>query len=243
MKTQLRLEAFYTFNERFAKIRSKRIKKAVKAITGNQSLELMGDAGQEVPKSRKKRRGDHPQKGNSISEKDSEESAPGAENNMGKSTPKQLKKIRVTNKFVSSEVENPESILCDDGGKNSNKISPGIGRSRGRGRKRLCAELTETSSSDGVGGNYVNKVNAEKLEGQHELRRVSLIFFLSFHFYVRRLVLYNYMKNTSNVTLDFLYLLLRHDILCLLNYQKKKKLSLILSSWLLIVCLSELYKK
>ncbi|XP_044502242.1 DNA repair protein UVH3 isoform X3 [Mangifera indica] len=170
-ETQLRLEAFYTFNERFAKIRSKRIKKAVKAITGNQSLELMGDAGQEVPKSRKKRRGDHPKKGNSISEKDSEESAPGAENNMGKSTPKQLKKIRVTNKFVSSEVENPESLLCDDGGKNSNKISPGIGRSRGRGRKRLCAELTETSSSDGVGGNYVNKVNAEKLEGQHELRR------------------------------------------------------------------------
>ncbi|XP_078178846.1 5'-3' exonuclease family protein isoform X2 [Carex rostrata] len=33
-ETQLRLEAFYTFNERFAKIRSQRIKKAIKGITG-----------------------------------------------------------------------------------------------------------------------------------------------------------------------------------------------------------------
>lgn len=46
-ETQLRLEAFYTFNERFAKIRSKRIKKAVKGITGNKSSELMDE---EMPK-------------------------------------------------------------------------------------------------------------------------------------------------------------------------------------------------
>lgn len=38
-ETQLRLEAFYTFNERFAKIRSKRIKQAVKGIMKNQSTE------------------------------------------------------------------------------------------------------------------------------------------------------------------------------------------------------------
>ncbi|CAM8937534.1 unnamed protein product [Rhodiola kirilowii] len=38
-ETQLRLEAFYTFNEKFAKIRSKRIKKAVKGITGKNSLD------------------------------------------------------------------------------------------------------------------------------------------------------------------------------------------------------------
>ncbi|KAL0450637.1 UNVERIFIED_CONTAM: DNA repair protein UVH3 [Sesamum latifolium] len=42
-ETQLRLEAFYTFNERFAKIRSKRIKKAVKGITGAKSSDLMDD--------------------------------------------------------------------------------------------------------------------------------------------------------------------------------------------------------
>ncbi|XP_057525218.1 DNA repair protein UVH3 isoform X2 [Amaranthus tricolor] len=39
-ETQLRLEAFYSFNERFAKIRSKRIQKAVKGITGKQSLDI-----------------------------------------------------------------------------------------------------------------------------------------------------------------------------------------------------------
>ncbi|XP_062210269.1 DNA repair protein UVH3 [Phragmites australis] len=33
-ETQLRMEAFYSFNERFAKIRSQRIKKAIKGITG-----------------------------------------------------------------------------------------------------------------------------------------------------------------------------------------------------------------
>lgn len=40
VKTQLRLEAFYTFNERFAKIRSKRINQALKGITGKPSLNL-----------------------------------------------------------------------------------------------------------------------------------------------------------------------------------------------------------
>ncbi|CAM0871652.1 unnamed protein product [Alopecurus aequalis] len=33
-ETQLRMEAFYSFNERFAKIRSKRVQKAIKGITG-----------------------------------------------------------------------------------------------------------------------------------------------------------------------------------------------------------------
>ncbi|KAL2897144.1 DNA repair protein UVH3 [Bienertia sinuspersici] len=42
-ETQLRLEAFYTFNERFAKIRSKRIQKAVKGIIGKQPLDIADD--------------------------------------------------------------------------------------------------------------------------------------------------------------------------------------------------------
>eukprot|EP00252_Welwitschia_mirabilis_P021245 TRINITY_DN5382_c0_g1_i1.p1 TRINITY_DN5382_c0_g1~~TRINITY_DN5382_c0_g1_i1.p1 ORF type:complete len:1520 (-),score=430.47 TRINITY_DN5382_c0_g1_i1:9-4568(-) len=40
-ETQLRLESFYTFSERFAKIRSRRIQKAVTGITGRRSSELM----------------------------------------------------------------------------------------------------------------------------------------------------------------------------------------------------------
>ncbi|KAL2320099.1 hypothetical protein Fmac_029068 [Flemingia macrophylla] len=52
-ETQLRLEAFYSFNERFAKIRSKRIKKAVKGITGKQPSDLIDGSAEELSESRK----------------------------------------------------------------------------------------------------------------------------------------------------------------------------------------------
>ncbi|XP_004233336.1 DNA repair protein UVH3 [Solanum lycopersicum] len=54
-ETQLRLEAFYSFNERFAKIRSKRINKAVKYMTGNKSSDLMDGSAQDAPGICKKR--------------------------------------------------------------------------------------------------------------------------------------------------------------------------------------------
>lgn len=40
-QTQLRLDSFYSFNQRFAKIRSTRIQKAVSSITGKKLPELM----------------------------------------------------------------------------------------------------------------------------------------------------------------------------------------------------------
>ncbi|CAA0828495.1 DNA repair protein UVH3 [Striga hermonthica] len=55
-ETQLRLEAFYTFNERFAKIRSKRIKKAVKDITKNKPSDLIDETALQRPVGRKKRK-------------------------------------------------------------------------------------------------------------------------------------------------------------------------------------------
>ncbi|KAK1267812.1 DNA repair protein UVH3 [Acorus gramineus] len=55
-ETQLRLEAFYTFNERFAKIRSQRIKKALKGITSKSSSELIEDQAQEPSSKRKTRK-------------------------------------------------------------------------------------------------------------------------------------------------------------------------------------------
>ncbi|XP_020092237.1 DNA repair protein UVH3 isoform X2 [Ananas comosus] len=55
-QTQLRLEAFYMFNERFAKIRSQRIKKAVKGITGGRSSDLTDDLAQEEYSGKKLRR-------------------------------------------------------------------------------------------------------------------------------------------------------------------------------------------
>ncbi|CAI9262941.1 unnamed protein product [Lactuca saligna] len=54
-ETQLRLEAFYTFNERFAKIRSKRISKAVKGIAGSKASKLIDENEEDKP-SRKKRK-------------------------------------------------------------------------------------------------------------------------------------------------------------------------------------------
>lgn len=55
MQTQLRLEAFYTFNERFAKIRSKRISKAVKGIAGSKASKLIDENEEDKP-NRKKRK-------------------------------------------------------------------------------------------------------------------------------------------------------------------------------------------
>ncbi|KAL7612604.1 hypothetical protein Lser_V15G07736 [Lactuca serriola] len=54
-ETQLRLEAFYTFNERFAKIRSKRISKAVKGIAGSKASKLIDENEEDKP-NRKKRK-------------------------------------------------------------------------------------------------------------------------------------------------------------------------------------------
>lgn len=50
----MRLEAFYTFNEKFAKIRSQRIKKAVKGITGKDSSDLVVE--DMFPKSKSRKR-------------------------------------------------------------------------------------------------------------------------------------------------------------------------------------------
>ncbi|TXG54627.1 hypothetical protein EZV62_019883 [Acer yangbiense] len=184
-ETQLRLEAFYTFNERFAKIRSTRIKKAVKGITGDQSSKLMNDAVQELPKSRKKRRASHPEGGSNKSEKalkETEESDAGCQyKNTIKSTPKQSRKRRVPEKFVSYERESPEPSMQADGGQSTCEVlhgggrgrdcRVGRGRGRGKGRGKLGAELSETRSCDGIGGNGEHEVYAEKLKWPKEVRR------------------------------------------------------------------------
>ncbi|XP_024046227.1 DNA repair protein UVH3 isoform X2 [Citrus clementina] len=179
-ETQLRLEAFYTFNERFAKIRSKRIKKAVKGITGNQSLLLMDDAGQEVSKSRNKRKNNGLENGSNRSQKapkKGEESVSGAQNNMEKSSQSQSRKRKVLEKFVLAEMENPERLTPAGGGRNANNVFRGNRRGkgqrvgRGRGRGRLCAEQSETSSSDDIGSDDTQEYYSEKFEGQQEVRR------------------------------------------------------------------------
>ncbi|KAF2554384.1 hypothetical protein F2Q68_00036535 [Brassica cretica] len=69
-ETQLRMEAFYSFSERFAKIRSKRIKKAVKGIGGGLSSEVVDHTLQEGPRKGNKKRLSPYESEDNTSEKD-----------------------------------------------------------------------------------------------------------------------------------------------------------------------------
>lgn len=196
MKTQLRLEAFYTFNERFARIRSKRIKKAVKGIAGNQSSELIDDAAQEVSRSRKKGSISTDEPGDDKSEKLSEGTEKGVfrdqRNSKGKSTIKQSRKRRTTEVPVPSDQPKPAEMA-----RTTNRRLHANGKGRGRGRKVLgrgkgkenpSAEASETSSSKGGDDDDGMDLHMETVEGSGEVRRVSFTFSLS-------LFWLNYIKN------------------------------------------------
>lgn len=183
MKTQLRLEAFYTFNERFAKIRSKRINKAVKGITGNQTSEVMDDPLQEVSKSRKKRRvSPVDNESEKPSKKLDESDVQNQSNYMDKSTPKHSRKRRNAGEPFPSIEKSTEPPMEAQGRRSHNRASRGNGRSRGRGRGRGIGrgrgkrssgfEPCESSSGDSDGDDGQD-VLVEKLEGPDEVRRVS----------------------------------------------------------------------
>lgn len=112
VQTQLRLEAFYTFNDRFAKIRSQRIKKAVKGITGNQSSEMMDELPQEGSKSKKRRK-----VGISGSEN------PGIAVVSEKSTLKQSRKRKTGSEALPSEERNSEPPVPQENRQNTTKGS------------------------------------------------------------------------------------------------------------------------
>ncbi|XP_043806922.1 DNA repair protein UVH3 isoform X3 [Manihot esculenta] len=168
-ETQLRLEAFYTFNERFAKIRSKRIKKAVKGITGNQSSELMDDAGNY--KSKKNRMIRPGESGDAKPERPSKR-AKGGSNKM-----KSLEKS--AGAPVSSEVENPGHQWQEESGQSTHKGSRGdgkkrgrgCGRGKGRGRGTLGFEQSDSSPGDVSDGDDELEVHVEKSERVQEVRR------------------------------------------------------------------------
>ncbi|KAB2075656.1 hypothetical protein ES319_A07G237200v1 [Gossypium barbadense] len=179
-ETQLRMEAFYTFNERFAKIRSKRIKKAVKGITGNQSSELIDDGMQQASKSRNKRRVCPVQSGDDKSGEPSNKKEDIASQCQSKSTdksvPKTSRKRQNSGKDVSFEMRTPEPQLRTLCRRKTNKQSAGNGRGRGggEGRRRKGSsgfQQFETSSSGGDSGNDNQEVDGEKLDQPREVRR------------------------------------------------------------------------
>ncbi|RZC79754.1 hypothetical protein C5167_042331 [Papaver somniferum] len=113
-ETQLRLEAFYTFNERFAKIRSKRIKKAVKGISGNRSSELIEELPPEAA--------------------DASYSVPGTKTKTAEKS--NSKKSRKRNEIepMPSVVENFDTPIPNVSRDSTKKESSGNARGRGRGR-------------------------------------------------------------------------------------------------------------
>ncbi|KAM1918897.1 hypothetical protein FF1_023468 [Malus domestica] len=178
-ETQLRLEAFYTFNERFAKIRSKRIKKAVKGIAGNQSSELVDDAAHKVSRSRKKRTTSTDEAGNNKSEKLSEGTDKSVlkkqSDSKGKSTAKQSRKRRTTEEPAPSKRPKPA-----EAGRSTNRKLHANGNERGRGRRVLGSgkekvnpnfEVSETSSGNGDDDNDGMDLHTDTIEGLGEMRR------------------------------------------------------------------------
>ncbi|KAF2316157.1 hypothetical protein GH714_041496 [Hevea brasiliensis] len=180
-ETQLRLEAFYTFNERFAKIRSKRIKKAVKGITGNLSSELMDD--DVNSKSRRKGTIRPGESGDTKPERPSKRAKGGSNKikSLENSTTRWPRK-RTTGASVSSEVENPGKQWQAESRQSNHKGSRGVGRGKGRGRGcgrgkgrargTLGFEQSDSSPDDvSGGGDDELEVDAEKSERPQEVRR------------------------------------------------------------------------
>ncbi|KAJ7974538.1 DNA repair protein UVH3 [Quillaja saponaria] len=192
-ETQLRLEAFYTFNERFAKIRSKRIKKALKGITGNQSLHLMDDSAQEIEESRKRRISSPGEPGDSKSEalNAREHNPVGTEKSNKKQSRKRedvdattpSRKKRNTGDSTSSELKILEPHILEDGqqcvskglggkgkGRNISRGRAG-GVQRGRGRRSAGFEPCQTTSSDSDNDEDAWGLHVENLKGPQRMRR------------------------------------------------------------------------
>ncbi|CAI0455887.1 unnamed protein product [Linum tenue] len=181
-ETQLRLEAFYTFNERFAKIRSKRIKKAVKGITGKSSSTVLDDVPEEAPELTKKRRATPAE----SELKSAEGSILSSDHNLsGKSTTKRSKKASTTAKDISSEKEESGQELLsgnrqqtaegsNKGGRgrgSGGRKGKGIGSGRGRGRRSRGLEPSGQSSGDTESSSEEHEDQIQNSKRPNEVRR------------------------------------------------------------------------
>ncbi|ERN10327.1 DNA repair protein UVH3 isoform X1 [Amborella trichopoda] len=153
-ETQLRLEAFYTFNEKFAKIRSKRIQKAVKGITGNRSSEMMhvpGSKEASTSSEPKRRKGKSPPNSNEDAFAEVLNNDTFVEGNDEECTGNQVSKQQRKQRTTTREKARRER-------------GNGKGRGRGRGMKGgYNAKPSETSSCDG------EECNEKTRFGQMEL--------------------------------------------------------------------------
>lgn len=165
----MRLEAFYTFNERFAKIKSKRVKKALKGIAGDKSSELVDGMPQQSG-SGKKRKGKP-----SVTETDqSGVNSTGLEStdtgnqtsSTVKSAAKQSKGKQTKEKRLKIGSEASSNVSTS---RNTKKETRGRGRGRvhGRGREENNHSSEDTETSHERDGDLL-----ADLSGPHEVRRV-----------------------------------------------------------------------
>ncbi|CAK9161316.1 unnamed protein product [Ilex paraguariensis] len=180
-ETQLRLEAFYTFNERFAKIRSKRIKKAVKGIMGNDSLKSTDDSLPDVSKGKKKTR-PSPREAGGEKSRELEVGIAGDEMDCREiSGAKQSRKRRAGGEPLPLEFANSAPTNRAEGKRNTKNGLSVKGRGRGRGRGRSVGrggrkensgfECAEANSDDGTNSDSEEELQLENYEGSHEVRR------------------------------------------------------------------------
>ncbi|XP_052195204.1 DNA repair protein UVH3 isoform X2 [Diospyros lotus] len=182
-ETQLRLEAFYTFNERFAKIRSKRIKKAVSGIAGNISIELTDDVVEDVSKTTKKRRVSPREHVEDKSEKPfsgQEDCVSKGQSNPQRSTMKRSRR-RKHEELVPSEETATHMRMQAEGVQNTRQGMSARGQRRGREtgqalgssrrKKNPGHSYHESISNDGSDSDYEQEVQVEKLEGTQGVRK------------------------------------------------------------------------
>lgn len=178
MQTQLRMEAFYSFNERFAKIRSKRIKKAIKGITGKSFLDT-----------------DEPEKdGPSTSKMIKKKEASSSSHARGRGKRKNNSGIRNKESQEDNVIGNTNSLADaveltreKNNANKRKKVSP-CGHSKGRGRSRTNAGNNTTISHEDSGIEYSTSASDEDSRKRHSnsygsegraLRRVSFSYCLS----------------------------------------------------------------
>lgn len=166
IQTQLRLEAFYTFNERFAKIRSKRIEKAVKGIAGSKSSAVMFETPQQSSrKGMKSKVVGCEDEGNQL---DFNTAGGDGDATTTKPSIEPLKKGQLRKRNYRRVLE--ESIGVDD-------ESSGRGRQRGCGKGKRSGRVKKktdigTSYDDASNSGYGEVLQSHTSDEPPQLRRV-----------------------------------------------------------------------
>lgn len=204
------MEAFYSFNERFAKIRSKRIKKAVKGITGKPPSDLIADSSENMSNGTKNGIGSSvdPEDDKLETSKGTEKSLAARKKSKAKESTKRKndgntvakqhtkkKKINdVSSAPAASEIENLQPCMQTEGqydGEDLVQIKSSRGRGRGkgvgvkRGREKKSRHFqpseTETSSTSLDIDNHEPRAQVDLSTVPEVKRRVSFILIIIFY--------------------------------------------------------------